>query len=163
MQLLKRRPAHGAVARRHLGGAGDWRRGRQLPVSPIGTAAASGDDGGANYALPASIGGVAATNEHLPGRELTRAVIEQVARGEYGATLRSRATPMAPERVWRWVEDAFQVSSRTPTSQSGTQREAPRPPQWRYESVSSGIGGHARRHATSAQRLLQWCGEVDGA
>src|SRR4051794_22544979 len=151
MQLVKRRPAHGAVASRHLGGAGEWRRGRQLSVSPIGTAAASGDDGGANYALPASIGGVAATNEHLPGRELTGA---QIARGEHGATLRSRGTRWHPSASGEGGEDALQVGSRMPTSQSGTPPEPPPPPQWRYEPVSSGSGGHARRHPTSAQRLL---------
>src|SRR3954454_8010425 len=110
--------------------------------------------GGANYALPASIGEVAATNEHLPGRELTRALIEQIARGEHDATLRSRTTRWHPSASGEWLEDAFQVNSRMPTSQSGIQLEPPRPPQWRYEPVSSGSGGHAHRHPTSAQRLL---------
>jgi hypothetical protein len=37
---------------------------------------------GARFALSAAIGGVAATNANLPGREVTRAVIERIARGE---------------------------------------------------------------------------------
>src|SRR3954451_25394160 len=151
MQLVKRTPAHGAVASRHLGGARDWRRRRRLPVSSIGTAAESWAGGGANYALPASIGEVAATNEHLPGRELTRALIEQIVGGEHGATLRSRATQWHPSASVEWVEDAFQDPvSAYATSQPRPRQEPQRPPQSTYEPVSSGSGGHARGHPTSA-------------
>src|SRR4051812_41549513 len=68
--------------------------------------------------------------------------------------LRSRTTRLHPSASGEWLEDAFQVTSRMQPSQSGIQLEPPRPPQWRYEPVSSGSGGHARRHPTSAQRLL---------
>jgi hypothetical protein len=96
------------VASRRPDGHGLQPNGGQAAVSLIGAAAESCDDRGASFSSAASIGVVAATNGHRAGREATRALIDQIARGERGAKLRSQVTSWHPGATGDQVEDAFQ-------------------------------------------------------
>ena len=78
------------------------------PGGPIGPAAEFFDERGAKFSSPASIGVVATTSTQLPSREVTRALIVQIAGGEQGAKLRSQVTRWHPGATSDQVEDAFQ-------------------------------------------------------
>jgi hypothetical protein len=71
-QLVNWRPNRVAVPSRQLDGARDRPRPGEPAVGLIGMTSKSRDETGASFTLAASIGGVAATNARLPGREVTR-------------------------------------------------------------------------------------------
>ena len=75
---------------------------------PMEAAAKFCDERGAKFSSPASIGVVATTSRQLPSREVTRALIVQIAGGEQGAKLRSQVTRWHPGATSDQVEDAFQ-------------------------------------------------------
>jgi len=66
------------------------------------------DTRGATFPPPTSLGAVAASTGHSPGRETTKALIEQIAGGELGAKLRSQVAAWHPGATRDEVDEAFQ-------------------------------------------------------
>jgi hypothetical protein len=63
---------------------------------------------GANFSGQRSIEVVAVTNAVGPDEDLTRALIEEIARGQPGAKLRSQVAAWHPQASRDEIDDAFQ-------------------------------------------------------
>lgn len=77
----------------------------------VGRVDACGDvvvERGASFRASVSLGVVAVLSRHPPGRERTRALIEDLAGGELGAKLRSQMIAWHPGATREDVEEAFQ-------------------------------------------------------